>query len=165
MRQTRWPIQTCMQGNTGLLLVGICLGLLLLCSPLQAADPPCQPTPPDALGPFYTPDAPLRSKVGEGYVLQGVVRSATHCQPLTNAMIEFWLAGPDGAYSDAYRARMLSEDTGRYLFESNRPAPYGGRPAHIHIRVTAPGHRALVTQHYPKTGQQQGTFDLVLRPQ
>jgi protocatechuate 3,4-dioxygenase beta subunit len=80
-------------------------------------------------------------------------------------MVEFWLVGPDGAYSDAYRARVVAEETGHYTFESNRPVPYSGRPAHIHIRVTATGHRTLVTQHYPITGQQQATFDLVLRPQ
>jgi protocatechuate 3,4-dioxygenase beta subunit len=42
---------------------------------------------------------------------------------------------------------------------------YAGRPPHIHIRVTAAGHRTLVTQHYPAAGQATATFDLVLRPQ
>jgi hypothetical protein len=36
----------------------------------------CTPTPADALGPFYLPDAPVRAKVGHGYVLRGTVRSA-----------------------------------------------------------------------------------------
>jgi protocatechuate 3,4-dioxygenase beta subunit len=117
------------------------------------------------LGPFYKPDAPRRSQVGQGYVLQGVVRSAANCQPLANAMVEFWLAGPDGRYSDAYRGHVLAEETGHYTFESHRPPPYSGRPAHIHLRVTAAGHRVLVTQHYPAADQQQATFDLVLVPQ
>ena len=103
--------------------------------------------------------------MGEGYVLQGVVRSAANCQPLANAMVEFWLAGPDGRYGDAYRAHVLSEETGHYSFESHPPPPYSGRPAHIHLRVTAAGHRPLVTQHYPTADQQQATFDLVLVPQ
>ena len=169
MRQTRWHMQTLRPRTATTLLVGVCLAVLLLCPPLRAADPPssasCAPTKPDALGPFYTPDAPLRAKVGEGYLLQGMVRSASNCQLLARAMIEFWLTGPDGKYGDAYRARVVVEETGRYTFESNRPVPYAGRPAHIHIRVTAAGHRTLVTQHYPITGQHQATFDLVLRPQ
>ena len=124
----------------------------------------CKPTPRDAMGPFYEPDAPLRTKVGEGYVLRGVVRSAAQCRALAGALIEFWLTGPDGRYGDAYRARLRADESGRYQFESNKPGRYGGRPAHIHIRVTAAGHKALVTQHYPATGQNTQTFDLVLRP-
>jgi protocatechuate 3,4-dioxygenase beta subunit len=169
VKQSRWDYQTLTQEKTSRPLLGICLAILLLCPLLYAADTrpaaKCQPTEADALGPFYKPDAPQRSKVGEGYVLQGVVRSAATCQPLANAIVEFWLAGADGRYSDAYRARVLSEETGRYTFESHRPPPYSGRPAHIHLRVTAPGHRPLVTQHYPTADQQQATFDLVLVPQ
>jgi protocatechuate 3,4-dioxygenase beta subunit len=161
-------MQTLRLGTASTLLIGVCLVLLLLCPPLHAADPPapasCTPTPPDALGPFYTPDAPLRAKVGEGYLLQGMVRSAANCQPLAGAMVEFWLTGPDGEYGDAYRARVVAE-TGHYTFESNRPLAYAGRPAHIHIRVSAAGHRTLVTQHYPVASQDQAAFDLVLRPQ
>jgi protocatechuate 3,4-dioxygenase beta subunit len=50
---------------------------------------------------------------------------------------------------------------GRYRFESNVPVPYGGRPPHIHVRVTAPGYEELVTQHYPERGQSKANFDLV----
>lgn len=39
----------------------------------------CAPTRPDALGPFYIPDAPLRASVGSGYVLAGTVRAAESC--------------------------------------------------------------------------------------
>ena len=149
--------------------IGVCAAVLLLGSLVHAAEPPspktCQPTRSDALGPFYKPDAPLRAEVGEGYVLQGVVRSAANCQPLPNAVVEFWLAGPDGRYHDAYRARVMSEANGYYTFESHVPAPYSGRPSHIHMRVTAAHHRILVTQHYPTAGQSRATFDLVLRPQ
>lgn len=130
-----------------------------------AAPPPCTPTEPDMLGPFYKPNAPVRSKVGEGYVLSGVARSAATCTPIKGAQIEFWLAGPDGDYDDRYRARMFTDAAGTYRFESPFPEPYGGRPPHIHIRVSAEGYRPLVTQHYPVEHQKQGKMDLVLIPE
>ncbi len=133
-------------------------------SPTPEAAPPvsCQPTPPDSLGPFYVPAAPERSSVGQGHTLRGVVRSSADCSPIPNAQIEFWLAGPNGEYDDDHRATMYANSAGAYQFESNPPPPYSGRPPHIHIRVSAPGHEPLVTQYYPADGQTEGEFDLVL---
>ncbi len=124
----------------------------------------CTPTQPDMLGPFYTPGAPVRDRVGSGYVLSGVVRSAQGCAPIAGAQIEFWMAGPDGEYTDAYRATLLTSADGRYRFESHFPPPYSGRPSHHHLRVSAPGFQPLITQHYPAAGQTEATFDLVLLP-
>lgn len=59
---------------------------------------------------------------------------------------------------------MTADKSGAYRFESNFPPKYSSRPPHIHIKVTAPGFRALVAQHYPQEEQKQGTFDLVLIP-
>ncbi|MBI4734777.1 MAG: hypothetical protein HY766_01745 [candidate division NC10 bacterium] len=39
---------------------------------------------------------------------------------------------------------------------------YFGRPPHVHVRVTAPGHRTLVTQLYPTPGQTTLAADFVL---
>ena len=124
----------------------------------------CVLTEPDMLGPFYVAGAPKRNEVGAGYVLQGRVLGVDGCRPLPGAQIEFWLAGPDGEYSDATRATWFADEQGAYTFASNPPAPYGGRPAHIHLRVTAPGHIPLVTQYYPAAGQTAGVFNLVLAP-
>ena len=125
----------------------------------------CVPTQPDMLGPFYTPGAPGRDRVGSGYVLSGVVRSADGCTAISNAQIEFWMAGPDGEYTDEYRATLMTDAEGRYRFESHFPPPYSGRPAHHHLRVSAQGFQPLVTQHYPVQGQKAATFDLVLLPE
>lgn len=124
----------------------------------------CEPTRPDALGPFYKPNAPLRTSVGSGYVLAGTVRAAGNCRPIPVTQIELWLANPRGEYDDARRATMRAGPNGEYQFESHVPVPYAGRPPHIHVRVTAPGHQTLVTQHYPQRGQTAATFDLVLVP-
>jgi len=122
----------------------------------------CKPTQPDMLGPFYEPGAPVRTSVGSGYVLSGAALAAEECKRIHNARIEFWLASPRGEYDDAHRATVLASERGEYRFESNVPVSYGGRPPHIHVRVTAPGYKELVTQHYPEPGQRKATFDLVL---
>jgi len=122
----------------------------------------CKPTQPDMLGPFYEPGAPVRTRVGSGYVLSGTVLAAEECKPIPNARIEFWLANPRGEYDDAHRATVLAEQRGEYRLESNVPVSYGGRPPHIHVRVTATGYEELVTQHYPERGQRKANFDLVL---
>lgn len=124
----------------------------------------CRPTESDQLGPMYKPDAPVRSSVGEGYVLAGVVRSSTDCKPISGARIELWLANPEGSYDDKHRATVYVKESGEYRFESNFPPSYGGRPSHIHLRVTAPGYKLLVTQHYTKAGDTHATLDLVLVP-
>ena len=127
-------------------------------------DTKCEPTPADYLGPFYTANAPVRSSVGKGYQLKGMVISSADCTPIAKAVIELWLTGPDGSYDDDHRATIFSNDSGQYWFESNFPPGYSGRPPHIHIRVSAKGFNTLATQHYPAAGQKTGKFDLVLIP-
>jgi protocatechuate 3,4-dioxygenase beta subunit len=114
------------------------------------------------LGPFYEPGAPVRTRVGSGYVLSGTVLAAEECKPVPNARIEFWLANPRGDYDDAHRATVFAGQRGEYRLESNVPVSYGGRPPHIHVRVRAPGYEELVTQHYPQRSQRKTDFDLVL---
>src|SRR5918993_433280 len=122
----------------------------------------CKPTQPDMLGPFYEPGAPVRTRVGSGYVLSGVVLGAEGREPIRRARIEFWLANPRGDYDDVHRATVFAGHRGAYRFESNVPVSYGGRPPHIHVRVRARGYEELVTQHYPERGQKKANFDLVL---
>lgn len=84
---------------------------------------------------------------------------------IAQATIELWLASREGDYDDQHRATVVSNETGEYRFESNRPPSYGFRPPHIHIRITAEGFKPLVAQHYPEEGASQARFDIVLRPQ
>lgn len=124
----------------------------------------CMPTEEDALGPFYKPNTPVRSSVGKGYVLQGVVRSSKDCAIIPGALIELWLAGPDGGYDDAHRATVIADASGAYRFESNVPPPYYGRPPHIHLRISAKGFKTLVTQHYPVSDKNSAVFDIIIVP-
>jgi protocatechuate 3,4-dioxygenase beta subunit len=125
----------------------------------------CAPTPPDAMGPFYKPNAPVRSSVGNGYELRGVVISTKNCAAIPQARIELWMAGPDGEYKDDYRATVIPNQAGEYYFESHLPPSYFNRPPHIHMRVSADGFKTLVTQHYPESASKKGTLDLVLIPE
>jgi protocatechuate 3,4-dioxygenase beta subunit len=140
------------------------IGVILIMATLSGAST-CKPTPADQLGPFYKPNAPVRTSVGTGYVLSGEVKSSKDCAPIERARIEFWLAGLNGKYDDDHRATMSSDKSGSYRLESNSPPGYSGRPPHIHIRVSAPGYKTLVTQHYPVAGQTTATFHLVLVPE
>ncbi|MBW2451051.1 MAG: intradiol ring-cleavage dioxygenase [Deltaproteobacteria bacterium] len=140
------------------------LGCLVLTGPLNAVETDrCPPTQEDEMGPFYRPGAPLRSVVGQGHVLLGTVKAAVDCEPIAAALIEFWMTGPDGWYDDAYRAAVITGQSGTYRFESHYPGLYASRPAHIHIRVSAEGFETLTTQYYLQPDQTDGHFDLVLR--
>lgn len=143
-------------------MIGVISVALLLPGADAAAAPECAPTPHDEIGPFYRPNAPVRSVIGKGYILQGVVRDASTCRPVAGARIEFWQAGPGGVYSDAYRATVYSDPKGRYRLETFLPPPYARRPAHIHILVDMRGYAGLITQHYPKNGSKGSAMDLVM---
>lgn len=126
------------------------------------ASPECAPTQQDEIGPFYRPAAPVRSIIGKGYVLKGVVRDAATCGPIAGARIEFWQAGPNGAYDDAHRATIYTDRKGRYRLQTSLPPPYARRPAHIHVLVDMKGYAGLITQHYTKQGMKRARMDLVL---
>jgi protocatechuate 3,4-dioxygenase beta subunit len=124
----------------------------------------CAPTPEDEMGPFYRPQAPLRSVIGAGYILTGTVKSAADCSAIAAPLIELWQAAPNGRYDDNHRAAIITDESGEYRFETNFPGEYYTRPPHIHIRVSAKGFQTLVTQHYLQKGTRGAVFDLVLIP-
>jgi protocatechuate 3,4-dioxygenase beta subunit len=92
--------------------------------------------------------------------------------PLPEAVVDVWQTGPAGGYdvwderqpNGNFRGRIRAEEDGSYAFQTMLPKPYTvptkgpvgryleaagqhpWRPAHIHFKVTAPGHRTLVTQ-------------------
>jgi len=138
------------------------LALLASATLLHAAQPSCMPTRADSEGPFYKANAPERSRTGKGLVVTGTVRSASDCAPLADARIEWWSANARGEYSDEHRATQVADRQGRFRYETDIPGRYPGRPPHLHVRVTASGHRPLVTQIYPKPGQELIKFDFVL---
>ena len=143
----------------GLAILGI-----LLCAWTSAAaqERVCTPTPPDGLGPFYKPNAPERARTGTGIVVTGAVRSAKGCAALPGARVEWWSADERGQYRDELRATQHADAQGRFTYETVAPGRYPGRPPHLHVRISAPGHKTLVTQLYPHPTQRSITTDFIL---
>ncbi|KXJ94346.1 Intradiol ring-cleavage dioxygenase [Microdochium bolleyi] len=161
-----------------------------------AKDGAAPATPSTVLGPFYRTDAPILPNgssivsadayklwAGKGNdmtcLVSGRVLSATTGDPLPGAMVDLWLAGPDGLYEQQsvavpdmnLRGRFQTDAEGHYSVYCVRPTPYGipddgpggallnmldrhpWRPAHIHFIVSAPGHNTLTTQVFDREGE------------
>ncbi len=123
----------------------------------------CTPTQNDIEGPYYLPGAPFRTQIadpyepGEHIVIKGSVLDTDCRTPLKGALVEVWQTDSSGEYHDkdeGYRLRgqMKTDDNGHFEFSSVKPGRYrimsGFRPAHIHFKVSHPGHEVLVTQLY-----------------
>ena len=115
--------------------------------------------------PSPAPDAPVRSSVGQGHTLRGVVRSGRDCAPIAGAKLVFWWANPQGEYDDAHRAAVFTDGSGAYRLESTFPGIYGGVRPHFHLYVSAPGYRGAELEFLATPGQAEGTFDIVLAPE
>ncbi len=121
-------------------------------------------TTTDILGPFYRPDAPVRSNMriansaGELLELSGQIKHKDCKTPLKNAVVELWHCDGNGVYDNEtpefkYRAKTYADENGNYSFKTIFPVPYdagGGnlRPAHFHMMVSAPDYQSLITQLY-----------------
>lgn len=119
----------------------------------------------DILGPFYRPNAPLRSSLiyeglqGTKIQLKGKVYKSDCKTAIPDALIEIWHCNTEGEYdndSDEYRLRasLKSDANGDYAFDTILPGKYLNgklyRPAHIHYRVTEKNSRELISQIYFK---------------
>ncbi|MFD5092742.1 intradiol ring-cleavage dioxygenase [Amycolatopsis thailandensis] len=121
-----------------------------------------------------SPEIPLGGDIARGAAgtpchVSGQVRD-TDGAPLPGARVDVWEADEDGFYDVQYtddrsagRGWLRTGPDGEYRFWSVLPAPYpiphdgpvgdllnaAGRgpmrPAHLHFKVTAPGHRTLIT--------------------
>ena len=134
---------------------------LLLAAREARAQDACVPTEPDFMGPMYLAGAPRRSVLagprepGERLVIRGTVFGPDCRTPLPRTLLDVWQADARGEYhwkDEDYRLRgqLLTNDRGEYEIATIKPAGYGGRPAHIHFTIAAPGHVALTTQLYFK---------------
>jgi catechol 1,2-dioxygenase len=110
---------------------------------------------------------------GTPFLFQGRVNSVDGT-PLGGAKIELWHADSDGFYSQFapnipewnLRGLFIADDDGNFQINTMQPAPYqiptdgacgqliaaagwhAWRPAHLHLKVSAPGHELLTTQLY-----------------
>lgn len=110
---------------------------------------------------------------GTPLVFAGQVRSVDGT-PLSNGKVEIWHADDDGYYSQFapdipewnLRGTVVADDRGNFAISTVQPAPYriptdgscgkliaaagwhAWRPAHLHVKVSAPGHELLTAQLY-----------------
>lgn len=119
---------------------------------------------------------PMREdEEGTPLLFQGQVRSVDGA-PLSGAHVEIWHADNDGYYSQFapglpewnLRGTVVADDEGRFRIRTIEPAPYqiptdgscgrliaaagwhAWRPAHLHLKVSAPGHQLITAQLYFK---------------
>ena len=124
-------------------------------------------------GPFFKAKTPLRVSLLEPQskaprlIVTGQVLSA-RCQPVANALLDFWHADEDGEYDNRgfrYRGHQFTDAEGRYRLQTIVPAEYPGRARHIHVKVQAPGKRVLTTQLYFRDepgNRRDGLYSLLL---
>jgi catechol 1,2-dioxygenase len=128
-------------------------------------------TADNILGPYHRSGAPFRGKVtpilapGDPLLVRGRVWSFDTKAPIPYATVDVWQADANGRYDNddpasppkpgvyLNRARMITDEQGFYEYESVRPGRYqlgpgSWRTSHIHYRVTARGHKTLVTQMF-----------------
>jgi protocatechuate 3,4-dioxygenase beta subunit len=151
----REVIERCL--GLGLLMAGseaVASSFFLLGEPAPAPRPP---TPSNELGPFYKKQAPrVASLIVPGdpglplHVAGEIVD--TRGERVPGALLEIWHADHKGLYDldgYRYRAALAAAAASDYGFTTVMPGHYPGRVAqHIHYRVSAPGHRTLITQLY-----------------
>jgi len=144
-------------------------------APLLASTEEVAETEDNMEGPFYKPDAPIRSVLlergmpGIPLTVSGRVLD-THGRPLKEAVLDIWHADHAGAYDNMgfrLRGKLLTDEDGRYLLRTIKPASYGvpgdRRPAHIHVKVSSGTPRVLTTQLYFK-GDPWNRYDAAVRP-
>ena len=133
--------------------------------PLYREDPPWREAPVTIYEDY--------EGMGDGDVLfvRGTVTS-TDGTPLPDAVLDVWQTGPSGGYDIwdenqpdyNFRGRFRPSESGAYEFQTMLPKPYTvptdgpvgryleavgqhpWRPAHIHFKVSADGHKPLITQ-------------------
>jgi catechol 1,2-dioxygenase len=117
---------------------------------------------------------PMREgEKGTPLTFHGQVRSVAGT-PLAGATVDIWHCDDDGFYAQFapnlpewnLRGRITADETGSFRIHTIRPAPYqiptdgatgaliraanwhAWRPAHVHLKVSAPGHQLITTQLY-----------------
>ena len=125
---------------------------------------PAELTPAMTEGPYYKAGAPERTSLvepgmpGTRVLLTGFVLT-TDCQPIPNAVVDFWQTDALGNYDNAgfgMRGQQRTDANGMYRLETVLPGEYPGRTAHIHVKVQAPDGPVLTSQLFiPGVAQNQ----------
>jgi catechol 1,2-dioxygenase len=127
------------------------------------------PTEPDVLGPYFRKGAPYRAKVtppnepGVSLLISGHIWGIDTRRPLSGVTIDIWQANAYGHYDNedpkhppaprtfTNRVRLVSDEHGRYEYETVHPGAYKMDPTtwrspHIHYRLRHESYKVLITQ-------------------
>jgi protocatechuate 3,4-dioxygenase beta subunit len=138
--------------------------------------PPLSPTPRLAEGPYYPSAKPKETdndltRIGKGpgargrtLTLRGRVLDING-NPAPGTRIEIWQADFRGIHMHPRDRRTeqrdrnfqfygvaIADPKGSFVFRTILPGLYGGRPRHVHARITPPRGATFSTQFYIKTG-------------
>jgi protocatechuate 3,4-dioxygenase beta subunit len=124
----------------------------------------CRPSVSAGGGPFETNAAPppRRSRIGRGHVLTGRILQYPGCSPLSGALVEFWQVSANGRYDRRGHGSAITGRNGAFRFEGPAPPSENGRPAHIHVHVSAAGYADFVTTYFVPRGERLKRITLVL---
>jgi len=141
------------------MVVGI-LGIFTWSNPImQNSSFACSLTDGNPQGPYYIPGAPYKEKLGEHIsepriVIAGNVLNQD-CDPVPNAIIDVWQTDSNGNYyfeDFTLRGKITADNEGKYKIETIFPGKYSEsgvtRPAHIHLKISAPCLSSHTTQLY-----------------
>ena len=132
----------------------------------RASEGPFYPTPgmrtPDVDNDLVKIEGMVGKAGGDIFTLRGTILDRDG-RPLTGRRIEIWQCDMDGNYmhpSDRRSANFdqafqgfghdVTDDAGRYVFRTIKPAIYPGRTPHIHVKVFDGDRELLTTQFYIK---------------
>lgn len=110
----------------------------------------------------YLPGAPEGEDLGDGFVIQGVVRSTEGCTPLAGVRIQVWLATETGSESDN-RTSVRTDRDGRYRVETSPTIAQFGEP-NIHIGYDDQEYRSVFIRRVVDLDDDTATVDLNLQP-
>jgi protocatechuate 3,4-dioxygenase beta subunit len=125
----------------------------------------CKPTLSDGFGPWAQRASgapPRRSVFGSGYTLSGKVLRVGDCKPVKGAVVEVWQETPGLGYVRRGRASVVTDRTGAFRLVGPVPLGEGGRPPHIHIRVTAGLFDEVAVTHSVTQGSRRARVTIVL---
>lgn len=129
-------------------------------------------TPPQAEGPYYTPNTPERNSLleagipGQRMIVVGYVLDSA-CQPVPNAWLDFWQTDGEGVYDNTgfkLRGHQYTDSQGRYFLETVYPGEYPGRTPHIHVKVRLNDSAPILTSQLYFPNAPSNTRDRIFNP-
>ncbi|MCH6586560.1 MAG: hypothetical protein IH792_05995 [Thaumarchaeota archaeon] len=143
-----------------IIIVGGVLGIFVWPNPvIQNPSFACALTEGNPQGPYYIAGAPYKEKLGEALEGQKIIISGQvlnqNCDPIPEAIIDVWHTDSNGNYyfqDFTLRGKIKADENGQYKLETRFPGKYSEaglmRPAHIHVKVSAPNLSSHTTQLY-----------------